>query len=672
MELEREGAEYRVVLPNSNDADPGGLCAKGWSSAKLLNHPDRLLDPLERFSSGFRRIDFNEAYQNIAKSFAAISQRYGPDAIGVYGSGSVSNEVAYSLGKFARVVIKTRFIDYNGRYCMSSAAYALKRSLGMDRGLHFPFEEIRNADLIVLVGSNLAETMPPAIRLVEQAKAKGAEVVVIDPRRTLTASHGTVHIAPSPTTDRHLAAFLSRELIRTGTYDHWFVDSRTEGFPEFSRSVNYATAETTELLTGVPVTKLIRLFQLLSTSKRRYILTGRGVEQQIGGPDTVTAFANVALLLGVFGKHGNGFGTLTGQSNGQGGRELGQKCDQLPGNRSIEDSQARQQISKLWQISETDMPHSGSSASEMLTGATDPPIRALLVIGSNPLLSSPDSRRVARFLNSLEFLVVIDPFLSETAQLAHIVLPTALWAEACGTVTTLDGRVILKPKLVDPPNALPTDLEVLSRLAEAMGATDSLSSSPHEVFEEIATATKGAPADYSGLNYRRLSDTPDIHIPCNENAPDGTRDPFRTRFHTESGRARFIPIQADKTQLTTDRHRPLWLVTGRTLDQYQTGVMTRKLKVSVQEPNSHQALHIHPQTARSIGIAEGEQVCLSSEQASVMVKVTHDAALRPDTVFSAFHWSQVPINELVSPVLDPCSKMPQFKATPVRIEKDGQ
>src|SRR5256886_5863461 len=399
----------------------GGLCVKGWTAPETLAHPDRLRTPLVRNAAGtFEAVTWNDALDLITQRFGEIQATYGKDAVGVFGGGALTNEKTYLLGKFARVALGTANIDYNGRFCMSSGAAASTMALGLDRGLPFPLEDIPNAGVILLAGANIADTMPPLMQYFDAQQARGGTLVVGDPRRTATASRPTQHLAIRPGTDAALANGILHVLIRDSLIDQRFIRDRTDGFEEVRRIAAIYWPQRVEEITGVPEALIIETARRLGTAAHPMVLTARGPEQQSQGVNNTLAYINIALALGAVGRPFSGYGCLTGQGNGQGGREHGQKADQLPGYRRIDDDVARTHMADVWGLPASAIPGAGKSAFELLNsiGRTRG-LRSLLVMGSNISVSAPNARVVRERLRSLQFLVVADFFLSETAQMAH-------------------------------------------------------------------------------------------------------------------------------------------------------------------------------------------------------------------------------------------------------------
>ncbi|WP_245530285.1 molybdopterin oxidoreductase family protein [Cellulomonas flavigena] len=436
------------LTPADFPTNRGGLCAKGWSAADLLAHPERLTTPLVRTfagdrSSALREATWDEALDAVAAAVRATQRRYGRDAVGCFGGGGLTNEKAYLLGKFARTVLRTRSIDYNGRWCMSSAAAAATRTFGIDRGLPFPVADLALADVLLLVGANPAETMPPLVQHLEAGRERGARHVVVDPRTTATARAAHLHLQPRPGTDAALANGLLHLVVRRGWVDEEYVAARTMGFETVRESVTGYWPDRVERITGVPARDLEAVAELLGTAATAMVVTARGAEQHASGTATAQAFVNLALALGLPGRPGSGYGTLTGQGNGQGGREHGQKADQLPGYRKLADRADRAHVAGVWGVDPTRLPGPGVSATEMLRAlGTSGGVRTLLLLASNVGVSAPDAGRVTDRLDALDFLVVADLFLSESAARADVVLPVAMWAEEDGTVTL----AVLEPR----------------------------------------------------------------------------------------------------------------------------------------------------------------------------------------------------------------------------------
>jgi len=650
----------------------GGLCQKGWTSTDLLSHPERLTSPLMRAAKDqpLRPVTWDQALERILKSIADAQQNHGRNSVGVFGGGGLTNEKAYILGKFARVALKTSEIDYNGRFCMASSAVANVKALGLDRGLPFPLSDIPGAKTILLVGSNVAETMPPVMQYFDLQRKNGGCLIVADPRRTPTAAAASIHLQLTPGTDSALANGLLYLAIHNKDLDEKFIAARTSGFERARKVAESYWPDRVERITGVPEKLLRMAARELGTAATALILTARGPEQQSQGVENALAFINLTLALGKIGKPSCGFGTITGQGNGQGGREHGLKSDQLPGYRKIDNADHRRHIADIWNIAVDDLPGTGKSAYEMLSQCGMPNgLRALLVFGSNPVNSAPRASFVQDRLRALDLLVVADMFLSETAAIADVVLPTTQWAEEEGTMTNVEGRIILRRRALDPPAGVRTDLEIVSALAKGLKSAGNFPSQASEVFEELRRASAGGISDYSGVTYEKITSENGVFWPCPAGNTTGTPRLFAENFPTADGRARFHPVEFRQFSEQPDSEYPLFLTTGRVMAQYQSGTQTRRVK-KLNDAVPEAFVEIHPAMAATMKIGEGEGVALTTRRGTLTAKAVLTQTIRMDTVFVPFHFAgESRANLLTNPKLDPFSRMPDFKVCAVRVEK---
>ncbi|MEQ6023198.1 molybdopterin oxidoreductase family protein [Streptomyces salinarius] len=724
-----EGGTVEVSDRADFPVNRGALCGKGRTAAQVLAPGARLTSPLVRAADGtLAPAGWDEALDRIARNLGRTRAQYGADALGVFGGGGLTNEKAYALGKFARVVLGTSQIDYNGRFCMSSAAAAGTRAFGLDRGLPFPLEDIPRTGCVILVGSNPAETMPPSLRYFTELRENGGTLIVVDPRRTKTAEQADLHLAPRPGTDLALALGMLHLVVAEGRVDEAYVEERTSGWEEARAAAMAHWPEHVERITGVSVPELREAVRLFCAPEAAMVLTARGPEQQAKGTDTVGAWINLCLATGRAGRPRSGYGCLTGQGNGQGGREHGQKADQLPGYRKLTDPAARRHVAEVWGVDPDSLPGPGRSAYELLDAlGTD--IRSLLVMGSNPVVSAPRAAHVEGRLRSLDFLAVCDVVLSETAELADVVLPVTQWAEETGTTTNLEGRVLLRRRAISPPEGVRGDLEVLHGLAGRLGVEKGFPVDPEEVFEELRRASAGGPADYSGIDYRRLARENGVFWPCpaqpaaddthtaapgtgssgsstdastgrgtrtatgnggttstgsgSTDAGSGSTDAdaglraaphpgtprlFLDRFATDDGRARFAPVAHRPSAEEPDDAYPVLLTTGRVVAQYQSGAQTRRVtELNAAAPGPF--VELHPRLAARLGAAEGDPLAVVSRRGRAVAPARITTAIRPDTVFMPFHWpGEGRANTLTNPALDPASRMPEFKVCAVRVE----
>ncbi|MCF6425122.1 molybdopterin oxidoreductase family protein [Amycolatopsis tucumanensis] len=662
-----------AVAPREFPTNGGGLCQKGWTSGSLLTTPARLTTPLVRVDGELVPATWDDALDLVARRIAEVQAEHGRDGVALFGGGGLTNEKSYLLGKFARVALGTSQVDYNGRFCMSSAAAAGNKAFGLDRGLPFPLTDVGGADAVLLIGSNPAETMPPFMQHLRRAIDTGG-LVVVDPRRTPTADQASLHLAPAPGTDLALALGILHALVAEGLFDRDYVEQRTRGFDAVWQIAARWWPERVERITGVAAADQRRVATLLANARNAYILTARGTEQHASGSDTVSAWINLALALGLPGREGSGYGCLTGQGNGQGGREHGQKADQLPGYRKIDDPAAREHVARVWGVDPAELPGPGRSAYELLDAlGTETGPRAMLVFGSNVVVSAPRSAHVADRLRSLDLLVVADFVLSETAAMADVVLPVTQWAEESGTMTNLEGRILLRQKAIDPPAGVRSDLEVLSGLAQRLGQpAGRFPVEAKTVFAELREASRGGLADYSGVTYERLHDGEALYWPVPGTEHAGTPRMFLDSFAHPDGRARFVPVEHRGPAEPTDDEFPLIATTGRVLQHYQSGAQTRLVgELNDVVPEAY--VEVHPDTAARAGLADGDWAAVVSRRGETTARVRCVASMRPDTVFLPFHFPGAQrANLLTNPALDPTSRMPEFKVCAVRLTtKDG-
>jgi assimilatory nitrate reductase catalytic subunit len=647
----------------------GQMCIKGFTSTALLEHPARLRSPKLRGRDGrLVPASWESAFDFVVERLRAIRERHGAAAVGAFGSGALTNEKAYLLGKFVRLVLRSPNVDYNGRYCMSSAAAGQNRAFGVDRGLPFPVSDIAETKTLMLWGSNCAETMPPIMQWVYAQKNAGGTSIVVDPRRTDTARAASLHLQLTPGTDLALANGLLFLALEEKLIDTSYVENRTEGFDDVRRSVLTSDPAHVERVTGVPIEQQLRAVRALASAESSMVLSGRGAEQQSKGTDTVLALINLMLALGKVGKPASGYGCLTGQGNGQGGREHGQKADQLPGYRLIEDPAHREEIARVWGIDPDELPKKGKSAYELLDSlGPDGGVRALLVFGSNVAVASPHASNVVNKLAALDLLVVCDAFENETCESAHVVLPVAQWAEEEGTMTNLEGRVIARQRVQRPPEGVKTDIEILCELARRLGhARGFESSSSRDVFDELRRATAGAKADYSGITYERLHESGGVFWPCPAEDHPGTPRLFAERFAHASGRARFHAVPYRPAAELPDADYPLYFTTGRYKEHYNSGAQTRHVPQLV-DAKPAPRVEVHPHLAERLGVSDGQLLLVESRRGAVRFVVRVSPDIRHDTLFAPFHWGgRQAANLLTIPALDPTSRMPEFKVCAVR------
>ncbi|HSJ35454.1 MAG TPA: molybdopterin oxidoreductase family protein [Acidimicrobiia bacterium] len=665
------GFEPRYDFPFNQ----GKLCPKGVKRYLQGDHPDRLLEPLERDPSqpeGFRPVSWDRAMERTVAEIQRIQETYGPDSFAMLSGVSITNEKSYLVGKFARLALGTANLDYNGRLCMVSAGAAGKKALGVDRAAN-PWSDIPLAEVVFVAGANIAECAPITTSYIWRARDRGARLIVMDPRVTPVARTAHLFLGVRPGTDLAVLNSILHTLIRRDWIDHEFISAHTSGFEEAMKAVDTATPRWAEEISGVPSARIEEAAELWGTSTTGMLLHARGIEHHTKGVDNVLACINLGLATGKYGKPGCGVNTITGQGNGQGGREHGHKCDQLPGNRDITNPQHREYIASVWNCAPEEIPGKGLTAQEIMNAIHAGEIKGLLSICFNPLVSLPDSNFTREALAKLEFYSVIDFFLSETAHHADIVFPGSLHEEDEGTVTTLEGRVVKVNAAVAPPGNSRRDWEVLCELADRLGRGQYFDySSTEEMFEELRRASHGGTADYAGITWKRVEEENGVFWPCPEEGHPGTPRLFEGgRFFHPDGRARFIPTPWRESAEVPDSEYPIYLTTGRVISQYLSGTQTRRIGALVDQ-YPEPLCELHPVLAESIGVSDGDMVRVTSRRSSIEVPAKVVSTIRPDTVFIPYHWpGDKAANRLTHRDIDPISGIPEYKVSAVHVEKSS-
>lgn len=659
------GVEPRYDFP----VNEGRLCPKGVTAYLQTHHPDRLEYPLIKRNGNFERASWDEALDLIVEKFKGLQEKYGKDAIAVYSGSSLTTEKTYLVGKFARLGLQTRYIDYNGRLCMASAAGGNNKAFGIDRAAN-PWSDIPHAEVLIIAGANCAETFPILNGFLWKQRDNGGVWIVIDPRETPTARQGDLHLQLKPGTDVAVANGILNVLINENLIDQAFIDNRTNDWEATKvAALNYPPDVASEI-SGVPAEKIIQAARLYGRAKTGMIMHARGIEHHSNGTENVLSYINIALATGKIGSEGRGYGTITGQGNGQGGREHGQKADQLPGYRSMLNPEHRKYIAEVWGIDESELPQPGVSAVELFNKMREGEIKGLLSICSNMMVSLPDTNQVRKSLEGLEFNVCIDFFLSESARYADVVLPGTTWSEDEGTTTSGEGRVIKINKAIDPPGEARQDWRTLQEIARRMGRGKYFQfESPREIFDELRVASKGGKADYFGITYEKIDKQDGVFWPCPTEESTGTPRLFEERFAHDDGKAKFHAIEYKGAAELPDEEYPLIFTSGRIVHQYLSGNQTRRIGFLVQQcPEPF--VEIHPETAMKYKINDGERVKVISRRGEGIFPALVVKTIRPDTIFIPYHWGEeLAANQITNAALDPTSKIPEFKACAARLEK---
>jgi assimilatory nitrate reductase catalytic subunit len=661
----------------------GMLCPKGVKRYLQGSHPDRLLHAYQRdpaSAGGFRELAYDQAIALVAAEIKRIQSKHGNDAFGVLTGASLTTEKAYLMGKFARMCLKTANIDYNGRLCMVSAGAANKKAFGIDRAAN-PWSDILKAEVVWISGANIAECAPITTNYVWQAREYGAKIIVVDPRITPIARTCDLFLPVKPGRDIALFNGILHLMIENDWLDKDFITKHTVGFEAVAAHVHEWNPKKTAEVTGISERAIRQAAEWWGQAKSSFLLHARGIEHHTHGVQNCLGAINMVLASGRIGRENCGYATITGQANGQGGREHGQKCDQLPGARDISNPEHRAYVAGVWGITPEQMPQAGVDAYEMFRLIDRGEIRGLLSICFNPKVSLPDNSFIARCLEKLEFYVAIDFFLNETAEHADIVLPGSLQEEDEGVVTQIEGRVIKINKAVDPPGDAKQDWLIIQDIAKALEREKGFTfSSPREIFNELRIASKGGIADYSGITYEKIEKQYGVFWPCPSDDHPGTPRLFELGslnpiakgsgpFYFPDGKARFNVAPYTPPAEDTDEEYPLMLTTGRVVSQFLSGTQTRRIGPLVDQ-YPEPLIEIHPQLAQKLGIANGDLTTVESRRGDITLPAMVVTTIRPDTVFVPYHWpGRKSINQLTIAAQDPISKIPEYKVCAVRVRK---
>jgi assimilatory nitrate reductase catalytic subunit len=669
----------------------GMLCPKGVKRYLQGAHPDRLTTALRRDSAsphGFSAMPYDDAIGRVASEIERIQQAHGRGAMAVLSGASLTTEKTYLMGKFARVCLRTPYIDYNGRLCMVSAGAANKKAFGIDRTTN-PWADMVGTDVIWVAGSNVAECSPITTNYLWQARELGAKIIVQDPRITPVARTCDLYLPVKPGRDAALFAGVLQEMIAHDWLDHAFIDSLSVGFDDVAAYCRQWDVARTAQVTGVPERGIRQAAEWWGTAKTSFLLHARGIEHHSNGVQNALGTINLVLATGRIGKPKSGYGTITGQANGQGGREHGQKCDQLPGWRDISNADHRRYIAGIWDVDEASIPGPGVDAYELFRKIDAGEIKGLLSICFNPKVSLPDSEFVTRALEKLEFYAAIDFFLNDTARHADIVLPGSLQEEDEGTVTQVEGRVIKINKAIDPPGEARQDWRIVQDLARALGRPHGFTfESPRAIFDELRRASKGGVADYSGITYEKIEERMGVFWPCYSEDPrtgepvdhpgtprlfePGSYNPVakgQGPFYFADGKARFNVAEYRPAVDDVSDEFPVFLTTGRVVSHFLSGTQTRRIGPLIdQYPEPR--IEMHPRLADKLGIADGDWAVAETRRGAITLRAMVVTTIRPDTIFIPYHWpGEKSVNRLTVAAQDPISKIPQYKVCGCRVRK---
>jgi formate dehydrogenase alpha subunit len=655
--------EITGVLPcKTDEVSEGKPCIKGRNAAGFINHPDRLKSPLVKRNGKFEPISWDEALNIVTKQLGEKKQKYGADSVGVLASAKCTNEENFVLMKFARAVIGTNNVDHCARLCHASTVVGLAKAFGSG-AMTNSIPEVEGSDCIFVIGSNTIEQHPLIGSRVLRAKEKGAKLIVADPRRTPLVEFADVYLQHRPGTDVCLLNGIMNLILSWDLADKDFIAQRTEGFEELERKVKEYPPEKVCEITGVAQAALEMAARIYGEAEKASILYAMGITQHTTGVDNVECCANLAMLTGNIGRESTGVNPLRGQNNVQGACDMGALPNVYSGYQSVTDEAARAKFEKAWGVK---LPEKvGLTVTEMTDAALKSSLKAMYIVGENPMLSDPDINHVKKALSSLDFLVVQDIFLSETARFAHVVLPGCSFAEKEGTFTATDRRVQRVRKAIEPIGDSKPDWLIVIELAKKMGGKGFDYKSAEEIMEEIAQLTPS----YAGISYERLDNGKVLAWPCASKEHPGTRFLHKDAF--VRGKGRFFAVDYKEPAELPDKKYPFILTTGRLMFQYHTGTMTRRVPALERElPTGF--VEINTRDAEKLSIAQGEKVKVTSRRGEIEIKALVTDGIRPGVVFIPFHFAECAANELTGRNIDPEAKIPEFKVCAVKVSKGGK
>lgn len=638
----------------------GMLCVKGRFGFDFLDKEDRLKTPLIRKNGKLEPATWDEALDLVASKLTTIKEKHGPGAIGFFASARCNNEENYAMQRLARGVVGTNNMDHCARLCHSSTVAGLATTLGSG-AMTNSMQEAHKSDVILITGANVTWAHPVFGGVIKRAVRKnGVKLIVVDPRSIDLAEIADVHLKQKPGTDTAWLMGLQHIIVKENWIDKAFIDERVEGWDEYVKSLDYFTPEKVEEITSIPKQDLYEAARLYATSGKGSIYYAMGITQHSKGVDNVRAIANLALITGNFGTEGTGVNPLRGQNNVQGACDMGALPNVFPGYQPVTDEQVREKFAKAWGIDPKSMDDKiGLPVTEMVNQAGDS-IKAIYIMGENPMISDPNINHAREQFEKLDFMVVQDIFLTETAELADVVLPALAFAEKTGTYVNTERRVQISEKALNGPEGAKTDTFILAEVARRMGDASFPEDAAilHEEMRQITPA-------YHGITYKRLSETNGLRWPCPTEDHPGTPILHIGKF--TRGKGLLTPIDWRPPSEIIDKEYPLWLTTGRLLEHYHTGSMTRKSKVlNGLVPNGK--VEVNEEDAKEMGIKNGDMLKVTSRRGSITIEADVTDRVMGGVVFIPFHFAEAAANVLTNDTLDPVSKIPEFKVCAVKVE----
>ncbi|MGQ9585551.1 MAG: formate dehydrogenase subunit alpha [Anaerolineae bacterium] len=657
-----DGRAVGVLPAWQHPVSEGKLCIKGWNSTAFVHHPDRLTQPLVKRGGVFQPASWDEALDLVVRRLTEIREAHGPDALGFLCSAKCTNEENYLLQKWARAVVGTHNVDHCARLCHSPTVAGLATTFGSG-AMTNSIPELEGADCILVTGSNTTEGHPLIATRIYRAVERGAKLIVVDPRDIQLARFATLHLRQRPGTDVAWLNGMMHVIIQEGLLDEAFVRERTEGFEALKEAVATYTPERVEEITGIPAGDLMTAARMYAQAEKASIVYAMGITQHTTGTDNVISCANLAMLTGNVGKESTGVNPLRGQNNVQGACDVGGLPNVYPGYQAVTDEAVREKFQKAW--GSAPPLKVGLTLTEMTGAIEEGRLRGMFILGENPVLSDPDAHHVRHALEQLDFLAVQDIFLTETAELADVVLAGVSFAEKDGTLTATDRRIQRVRRAIEPLAGSRPDWAILCDLARRFGMAGFDFASPAEVMEEIAALTP----IYGGVNYARLEKAGFLQWPCPSPNHPGT--PYLHEGKFPRGLGRFVPREFQEPAELPDKEYPFLLTTGRSMFHWHTGSMTRRSEKLEQEvPEAY--VELNPEDATRLGVRKSGRVRIRSRRGEIETKVWITKRVPRGVVFVPFHFAEAAANVLTNAAYDPVAKIPEYKVCAVRVEPAGE
>jgi len=652
------GIEYMPEHPTSR----GSLCPKGNAALEALNHPGRLQHPLMRSGDGFLPISWEKALALVAEGLGGALRDYGPENVGFLASSKCTNEENYLFQKLARTLGSPN-VDNCARLCHASTVVGLGRAIGACATTN-TLDDLANSRCIFVIGSNFSENHSPVARYVIEAKEEGAIIIVADPRRTPTAWLADIFLQIRPGTDVALLNGMMHVIVEEGLINRRFLEERTQGFAALAESLQEYTAKRAADITCVPEGDIVRAARAYARSPASAIVYSMGVTQHVSGTDNVQALANLFLICGHIGRPGTGIFPLRGQNNVQGACDMGTLTEFYPGYRRPDDRATTEVFGRAWGVDRLPN-HCGLTALEMMDSAREGRLRAMYIMGEDPLNSDPHSEKTRQALQALDFLVVQDIFLTDTARMADVLLPASAWAEKEGTFTSTERRVQWTNRAVSPPGQAREDLCIISEIAGRLGLGWKQCTA-EQVLEEI----KSLVPTYRAITREMLAREGFIWIHSIEgyypSRKKGSPILHGEGFPTPDGRAILVPVHFRPPAEETSPEHPLILTTGRVGPHYNAGSMTMR-SPSLLEIEPKLYVELHPADASARGIEDGETVVVQTARGEARAAARISLRVAPGVVFLPFHFSGC--NALTLDVRDPLAKIPELKVAACQVRR---